>query len=268
MITLKGTPAAQIGLSQRDCGGDDLSVPAPCSACRQVTRWAHTALSWAKTTNSRMKAVVGAILKADDDILAALCGYCAVQPTLTCECLASQYRAQGLPMTVQANVGDPCLTISRRIHLQYDCPGDLPCYSNECEICPGGDPCVTISDPKPTGWCAGLSQCWLEECTTLCASCELVTLDPCADTDHLGIMTAALDVARFVTGKRATGPVLVAALALAFPGSTPIIVKSEFARIYVSLGRSMTDAERRFLPFIRSLLPLTFGTELHFVLPC
>lgn len=268
MITLKGQPAARIGQSSRDCSGDDLAVPGPCEACRQVTRWAHMALSWAKTAPSRMQAVVGALLKADDDILAALCGYCAVQPVLTCECLASQWRAQGLPMTVEAMTGDPCLTVSRRIHLQYDCPGDLPCFANECELCPGGDPCVVVTDPQPVGWCAGLSQCWLEECATMCGSCEMVTLDPCSDTDHLALMTAGLDLARFSTGKRPTAPVLVDALALVFPGSTPFIVKAEFTRVYVTLGRPMTEAERRFLPFIRTLLPVSFGTELHFVLPC
>ena len=96
----------------------------------------------------------------------------------------------------------------------------------------------------------------------------MVALDPCGDTDHLALMTAGLDLARFVTGKRPTAPVLVDALALAFPGSTPFIVKAEFTRVYVSLGRPMTDAERRFLPFLRTLLPVSFGTELHFVLPC
>jgi len=268
MITLRGTPAARIGQSSRDCSGDDLAVDPACAQCRQVSRWAHKALSWAKTANSRMKAVIEAVLKADDDILASLCGYCAVQPVLTCECLASQYRAQGLPMTVETQSGDPCLAVTRRIHLQYDCAGDVPCFVNECEICAGADPCVTVYDPQTSGWCAGLSQCWLEECTTLCGACELVTLDPCADLDHLALMTTALELARFTLGKRATAPVLIDALAIAFPGSTPIIVKAEFAHVYVSLGRAMTPTEYRFLPFIRTLLPLSFGTELHFILPC
>jgi hypothetical protein len=237
MITLKGSPAAKVGTSSRDCSGNDLTVPPMCDLCRQIRRWAGRALSWARTANSRMQAVIGAILKADDDILAAICGTCWVQPVLTCDCLVSQWAAQGLPSVVEGVPGDPCVVITQPVEIVPDCPEEVP------------------------------SQ-WLDDCKALCGdACGMITLDPCADVEHLEFMTAALALSRYTVGKRPTAPVLLEALAIAFPGSAPTIIKAGLGLVCVSIGRAMTVAERRFLPTLRSLLPLGFGVELRFYTP-
>lgn len=254
MITLTGKPKAIVGPAVGDCTGTDLSVPPVCEPCRQQRRWMPRTIGWAEAAASRFKAIVTAVLAEHDDILASLCGNCFAQDAPDCGCFILNWQAMGLPMTVETVNQDDCLAITSLVRIPVDC------YI-ACPLCPGDD-CLTVWATDPD-----IPECWQEMCPALCATCELVTFDPCNDPEHLSIMVAAYQAKQIAFGYRGTGAGIVAVLAALFPGSIPQIVKSELGHVYVTLGRAMTAVEQRFSPFLTSIVPLAFGAVLHFVTP-
>ena len=106
-LDIKGNTLVKIGSGGEQCSAD-LSVPNVCQECRQIKRWTRRFLSWARARDSAIGAILRSILKADDDILASLCGFCYLKdesemtPLEACECLVTKFCALGLSLTVPA----------------------------------------------------------------------------------------------------------------------------------------------------------------------
>jgi hypothetical protein len=239
MARIIGKPLAHVGAVGDDgCASPQKAVPEPCTLCRQVERWMPRTVAWATTTTSRFKNIIRTILTGHDEVLKSLCGFCAQQTTQSCECFTQQYVSLGLPLTVKTSVENACLVVYEQLTSPSLCPeSDLP-------------------------------SCWVKECGTICATCEMVTFTPCDDPDHFSIMLRAYQAEILRFGKRGTGPNIIASLEVLFPASTPQIVKVELGMVYISLSRAITPLERKYLTFLKSLVPLGLLVDLMFLTPC
>lgn len=234
-ITRQGTLAAQIGEAINTCGTSLPPVDEPCAECRQMRRWSNRVVQWTSKVNSRMGALVNAVLKADDDILASLCQNCWLQDDETCECFVSRYLSLGLSLTVPLLSGyDGCLRFGTVITLEN---------------------CGVESD-------------WFDMCTPqTCESCVDVTLDPCNDADDMALARAIYEPEIRRLDVRPTGDVILNAVAEAFPGSTPTIAGIANETIYVYIGRAMTSAEIQQRLFIADKVPTPELASIRFVEP-
>lgn len=254
MLTLKGTPLAQIGDAIGDCGETALQVPDLCTDCRQVNRWGRRILSFAKQADSRMQAVATAILQAHDDVRSSLCGLCFVNPVQAgvdeCECFCGRYQMLGLPMTVKQQSAE-CYT-NARFALDRTCV-------EYCEVCPPDLSVITTIDTS--------MDCWTMGCA-VCESCVNITFDPCNNADHLTVMQRAVDARMASFNQRPTAPVILAVLDLLFPGGTADIIAVQENTIYVTAGRDLTALERQYLEFLLDQIPVGFQVNLQFLTPC
>lgn len=254
MSIIKGTPHAVPFEADGSCL-DETVVPGPCAACRQVDRWLARTVGWAQDRISRFGNIMRAILTAHDEVLQSLCGFCAEQDVLTCECFTQQYITLGLPTTIQTSVvPDECLRITRRVTLAVDCY--IECLIDCID-------CLTIVAPDPS-----MPTCWDVDCVALCETCEEVVLDPCNNPLHLSMMTRVYDVVTQCGGMRGTGDNITFALSLLFPGTIPQIVSWAFGNVFVTLGRRLTADEQTFLKYLLQFLPLGFGVQVTLVTPC
>lgn len=249
MLTLNENPLVKIGEASGDCGERDLSVPDVCEDCRQVTRWGKRILSFAKRPVSKMQAIANAILQADDDILKSLCGLCFTKSVIDCSCFCGQYEMLGLPITVQAQTADCQVLKPATI--------ELTCYSIE-EICPDG---VTVI-------CANESTREFKELCGICETCEAVTFDPCANADHLDIMTRVYQARILTFNKRPTANTILQALDILLPGGTADIVTVQNGIVYVTAGRDLTALESQFIAFLLAQVPLGFQVQIQLVIEC
>lgn len=255
MARIIGTPHAAVGDSGGECT-TVATVPPVCERCRQFRRWLTRTVGWVSGSASRFTAIIGAILQEHDDVLASLCGFCAERSDkeIACECVWLQYVSMGMPQTVVKNTSDACLIANKEVNIP------VACY---IECLPDCIDCVTITAPDPA-----IPSCWNIECASLCKSCEVVALDPCNVPDHLDIVNRIVTTATELYAHRGTGPSILTALSLLFPGSVPQIVAVEFGQVIVTLGRPFTPVEREYLDTLVNQVPLGFGVKLVFATPC
>jgi hypothetical protein len=252
MAVLVGTPHTVVGEASGSCVSA-YTVPDPCVTCRQVQRWMPRTVAWTTSAFSRFKSIMQTILEGHDEVLKSLCGFCAEQTVKSCDCNFQQYLSLGLSKTIQIQNVDACLVVTQTMNLTPDCY--IECLPNCID-------CVKIVGPDPA-----MPTVWTSECATLCGTCQTITLDPCNNPVHLDMMMRA-SAAEIKRGfKPGTGPNIVAVLSVLFPGSVPQIMKTEFGKIYVTLGRVLTADERKFWRFLVSFVPLGLGVQLFFITP-
>lgn len=236
-MKLLGTPHA-VFLDDGACSEDPLAVPATCSDCRQVARWMPKTLSWTKTKTSRLYAIMRAILRSHDDILASFCGNCFLQETLDrpCECGVSFFESMGGSLVIKEYTYDPCMTLGNKKTIVDSC---------------------------------GVSECWFEICDVqFCETCAEVTLDPCNNTEHAAIYARLNRLLLFKLNANKSGPALLAAIDLLFPGASPRIITNEIGLVQVGLARRFTATEAKLRKHFISLLPVAQGVTVIILEPC
>lgn len=256
-MRLIGTPHAQVGATDGTCVTVN-AVPEACAQCRQFDRWMSRTLAWATGSVSRFKNIMGAILRAHDETLASLCGSCATNPEadVTCACVVERYQLLGLSLNVSHYPVEDCVQLIRS-----ERQITTTCYT-ECLPGCGANACFRIMDANET------TTCWLDECGLLCVPCELITLDPCENPDHLDILTRLLATYQSNTPRRGIATDIVDALVQLFPGSSPAIVTESFGEVVVTIGRQPTLLEYSFLSVLLNAVPVGMGVKLHLVSPC
>ncbi len=235
MLTLIGKTLAKIGDSGGDCDGPDLSVEDICAECRQLNRWSRRAIDWSNKASSRLGAIVGAILKADDDILASLCGNCLLAAPDSPECFLVKLDVLGIDTKATFLVGgDDCFKFGRKV----------------------------------TYTSCGVESCWFEICDYLCETCTERTLDPVNNPEDLALAQKMVQIAQLKNRSINTAPALLEGIKILFENSDPEIVQVLETKVVIYVGRPFTAQEIQQRRFYASLLPLKQGVELVFAEPC
>jgi len=259
MLKLLGKPFGKIGQRDGGCDGQDLSVPDVCTECRQLTVWGERILSWSSKKDGPFAHLVRAVLKADDDILKSLCGFCyladesEMTPTQRCECLIVKAKSLGIPTQIPVSMTEFCDTI-------FDKDQILTCVSPFAfdPECFDVDTCFTERCPQD----------WLIDCGSSCEDCVPRELNPCDNAADLKLVETLIAAQQMRNRSSRSGASLLESLSILFPASMPQIVRASQGVIDVWIGRPMTPEEFQLRDYFKTLLPVNNVTTVRFVFEC
>ena len=260
MLRLLGKPFGVIGERNNDCDADDIAVPEMCASCRQLKRWTGKILSWSKNQNGPFAQFVRSVLKADDDILQSLCGFCFLvepsdmTPEQACKCKETEATSLGISLNVPVSLTGFCDTIFSKENI-FSCSSQMPAFDPECFDVEG---CFTET--------CGID--WLIDCGPSCDDCVPRTLDVCGSEEDLALLNILIDASRFRNRSRRSGSTILESLSILFAGSTPRIIRASAGVIDVWIGRPMTAEEFQLRDYFKTLLPVNKGTSVRFVHEC
>lgn len=249
MLKLLGNIFAKITDRDRGPCGEDWIRPS-CGNCDHINRWMPKVTSFAEERESRMAVLVRSMLEIDEETLCAICNPCFhVFPpvgedldffdTLEGDCLCIFGTRLGFPCDVC--LPTPIFSLCGGKRYTYtDCAtGDIKSYVFNSEATSA---CTIECDGNPEQYVFDIQN------------------DP---TFYRNILKA------FFYSKTASGTTdtVITALSLMFPADTISVVDISFGRAWFSLGRPLTDLERRLRPILRSVLPIAPGVSFRILEP-